>query len=257
MTTKQHTKQRSTTTHRTKSAKTSKRGKALSHQRSVSRSNSRKRRDAWRNKETAQREYLILVAGMQRGPCFSFTLTKWRIRKDGAQGRDYNRDDKIRAIVWHTLWTGIKRAWPEAEAWTVAEYAQKTGVHLHVVVRHAPGLTKAWIEQKLRRQHPEFEIWEDAIWSADGWADYLTKTLSMSNEDAGWPHHFHKAAKSRGWLPNSLENELKIENAPLADACPPRPYRNAQHDVESRDNSKKRRATPDPKTSRRRPSRAA
>lgn len=155
-----------------------------------------------RRKERVQREREFLMVGIDLSHCCSFfTLAKRRQTSAGLWGRDFNHDHTIRAEVWHLVGTRIKSQWKQAEFWTVVEWAPAVGVHLHVVVRDAPELTTAWIEQVLHRRYPTFDVQEAEVWDGMGLANYLTKSLA----DEGWQRYMHSTSKSRGWIPHDLQ----------------------------------------------------
>lgn len=152
----------------------------------------------WRNRLFAHRDRL--AEGCALGSCAFYTLYKTRLRANGTRGHDYNRDHAIRPEVWHLAGTKLKQRWTRAEYFTVVESAKKTGVHLHVVVRDAPGLTAEWIEQAINTRYPDFEVHGEKVWNGYRLARYLTKIVNDPQYWAGL-HYFHITSASRGWLP--------------------------------------------------------
>lgn len=142
-----------------------------------------------------------LEQGIGLGPCVLMTLTTTRVRSDGTRGRDYNTESTLRSEVWHLLWTRIARRWPEAQAFTVLEWAKQTGVHLHVVVRDAPGLSEAWMRAALARRYPLVDLHLEDVYGGHDLTWYLTKTLSNVAPWADWGRYTHTTSQSRHWLP--------------------------------------------------------
>jgi hypothetical protein len=84
-------------------------------------------------------EYKRLLAGIEgAADCWLLTRTS-----DTENWGIYLRDS-----TWHLLLTRIRQQpeWKRCEAWTVYEWNALRGVHLHVVIKNAPGLTWEWLE---------------------------------------------------------------------------------------------------------------
>lgn len=160
--------------------------------------------ERWREQLMRKRD--LLEEGLGLSSCRLFlTLVKTRIRADGTKGRDYHHDHRIRSEIWHLVWSEVKKPhrWPQAQMYTVMEYACTTGVHLHVVVRDAPGLTAAWISRVIAGRYPDFEVDTRDVWDGHGLAGYLTKTLNDPEARRNWGRYTHVTSKSHGWLPKA------------------------------------------------------
>ncbi len=164
-----------------------------------------------RRKESYRRAWESLEQGIGLGPCVILTLTTIRVRSDGTFGRDFDTEPTIRSEVWHLLWTRITRHWPEAQAFTVLEWAKRSGVHLHAVVRDAPGLTKPWMRAALAHRYPLIDLHLDTVYGGHGLARYLTKALSSAAPWAGWGRYTHPTSQSRWWLPSTAASASSDE----------------------------------------------
>ena len=156
-----------------------------------------------RRNEAYRRALSALEQGTALGPCVLVTLTATRLRGDGAMGRDYHVEPTLRSEVWHLLWTRITQEWPEAQAFTVLEWGKRSGVHLHAVVRDAPGLTREWMRQMLARRFPTIDIHLQEVTDGDGIAEYLTKSLANGDAWRNWGSYAHPTSQSRRWLSSS------------------------------------------------------
>jgi hypothetical protein len=84
------------------------------------------------------------------------------------------------------------------------EWAKRSGIHLHVVVRDVPGLTVEWIDAVLARRYPAINVHEQEVYSGHGLTRYLTKSLgSLGRQD--WGRYSHPTSQSRGWFPRSVQ----------------------------------------------------
>ena len=156
-----------------------------------------------RRREACRRALSALEQGTALGPCVLVTLTATRLRGDGSIGRDYHVEPTLRSEVWHLLWTRITHEWPEAQAFTVLEWGKRSGVHLHAVVRGAPGLTRVWMRQMLARRFTTIDIHQQEIYDGPGIAGYLTKSLATGEAWRNWGCYAHPTSQSRRWLPSS------------------------------------------------------
>jgi hypothetical protein len=120
------------------------------------------------------------------------------------QGRGL--DPNLRQNVWHLVWTRCKQDWPAAEAWTVAEYSQKRGLHLHVVIKVAPGLTQTWLDRVVSQAQPGAHALVEPVENQRRLAVYLLKQLREPSITASWPRGFHPVSASRRWLPRPDED---------------------------------------------------
>lgn len=162
----------------------------------------RRQSERERRQQARRRARATLEQGMALGPCVFITLTTTRVRTDGTVGRDYTVEPTIRSEVWHLLWTRLRHRWPEAQEFTVLEWGKRTGIHLHAVVRDAPGLSVEWMRAALASQYPLIELWGEDVDSACGLARYLTKAFPTEASTAAlWGRYTHPTSHSRGWLP--------------------------------------------------------
>ena len=167
---------------------------------------------AERRRAAHRRAREALEQGIALGSCVLLTLTTTRVRSDGTRGRDYDTEPTLRSEVWHLLWTRITRRWPEAQAFTVLEWGKRSGVHLHVVVRDAPGLTEAWMRAALSRRYPLVDLHLEDVYGGHRLTWYLTKSLSSDALSAGWGRYTHPTSQSRHWLPRAASSADSFDN---------------------------------------------
>lgn len=172
-------------------------------ERTEPRSPRRRQSERERRRRAYRRVRATLEQGMALGPCAFITLVAKRQRADGTVGRDYHVEPTIRSEVWHLLWTRIRRRWPDAQAFTVMEWGPRTGIHLHTVVRAAPGLSGDWMREALASQYPMIDVHQKAVDDPWGLASYLPKDLlpDRPSTTAMWGRYAHPTSHSRGWLP--------------------------------------------------------
>lgn len=132
--------------------------------------------------------------------------------------------------------SGCKTLWPQAEAFTVVEFAASVGVHLHVVVRGTYGLDKAWLDDTLKKVtidgvavlvNSDVRLITDSIVldddgvygdSASRVARYLTKQAWKHLLCDDWGAHFHPFSATRKWLPR--EDDVDDESEEAGDLQP-------------------------------------
>jgi hypothetical protein len=142
----------------------------------------------------ARREYARLKCGMEAGECWFVTLTRGRCT-----------DFMLRSLVWHTALTRLHQLRPEAQAWTIYEWAPLRGVHLHVVLRGVDGIDPAWLERVVSLVDPHAAVGDfQVVYDRAGLAHYLTKQLADPAITSGWPRHFRPVSMTRGWAPGWL-----------------------------------------------------
>jgi hypothetical protein len=127
---------------------------------------------------------------MQGHQCWFFGLT---------DGRSL---DLLLRRDWHHILTRLRQEWPCCEGWTVYEWATARGVHLHIVVKIAPGLTKDWLEHVVSLLPESVQVGGFKQVNYDpGLADYLCKQLADLRISTGWPKYFRPISTTRGWCP--------------------------------------------------------
>ena len=136
----------------------------------------------------ARREYVRLLRGMQGGQCWLVTLTRGR-----------GLDLLLREEAWHPLLTRLRQRWPECQAWTVYEWGDRRGVHLHVVIKETSGLTEEWLQHVVGLLQNGTKVCVQPVTDPTGIARYLTKQLPNKRIMTGWPKHFRPVTTTRGW----------------------------------------------------------
>jgi hypothetical protein len=116
--------------------------------------------------------------------------------------RGYCLDPRFRQQAWHKLSTRLQQDWPEMQAWTVIEFSPKRGVHLHVVLKGVPGISREWVDHVVGLQQDGTAAHLECVHDAEGLVLYLTKGLADSNAASGWPRYFRPVTATRGWCPD-------------------------------------------------------
>jgi hypothetical protein len=132
------------------------------------------------------------MAGMEY-PCWFVTLT-----------RGHCLDLDLRRNAWHMLLTRLGKQWPDVEAWTTYEYGPKRrGVHLHAIVKRAPGLTPEWVDHimALLGDGTEAHL-EPTYENSEHLARYLTKQLGDLEYFRQWPRYVRPISMTHGWCPD-------------------------------------------------------
>jgi hypothetical protein len=147
------------------------------------------------DKEQARLEY-----GMSLGPCQFITLV-----------RGFNFDLNLRRDAWYLLRTRLLQEWADVQAWTCLESSADRGIHLHAVVRGAPGLDQTWLDHVVGLLPPDgrgqrVTAYLKPVSDAEGLAGYLTKQLRKPGYWEWLPRHFHLVSATRGWAPGWKES---------------------------------------------------
>jgi len=132
---------------------------------------------------------------MQGHQCWLITLTK-----------PHDLDFGLRQS-WHVLRTRLRQKWPDCQAWTVVEWKQRRGVHLHAVVKGTPDISAAWVEHVVRLLRDGTEVHIEPVYDPEGLAHYVTKSLADKQVMSGWPKHFRPVTTTRGWWPEWLSRK--------------------------------------------------
>jgi hypothetical protein len=151
----------------------------------------RTKRDIEDNRR-ARVAYVKLLRGMQGHRCYAVTLIK---------GRGLDLD--LRADAWSMVRTRCGQRWPDTfEAWTGYEYGPQRGVHLNVVIKGTPGLTREWIEHMLMLIDDGTCVgYFREVYGAEGLARYWTKEIRDARKNNHWPRGFRPFTTTRGWCP--------------------------------------------------------
>lgn len=109
----------------------------------------------------------------------------------------------LRSDLWSRMEIRIGQRWPNAECWTVYEWDEFIGTHLHVLIRGAFGLDQAWVDHITGLVHWSLESFVTAVNPTDADYDrvarYVTKQLYNADIVRSWPRNFHITSASRGW----------------------------------------------------------
>lgn len=143
----------------------------------------------------AREQRARLLRGMADANCWMITLKGDRIHHSFLRSED-----------WRIVWIRIRQKWPEAQAFTVYEYKKNVLMHLHVVVKHTPGISTDWVRHIIHLRHDdrEVKIKVQDVYFKPGVARYLTKQLSNRRVMNGWPKNFRPTTATHGWSPGWL-----------------------------------------------------
>jgi hypothetical protein len=151
-----------------------------------------------RRNQRARRERDRLFRGMEGRTCWMLTISR---------GRCLDLD--LRRYTWHIILTRLRQRWPRVEAWTVYEYGERRGVHLHTIIKGVPGFTPEWLTYLVELCADGTQIHIQKTWGrVERLTRYLTKDLDDPQYANQWPRHFRPVSVTRRWCPDWLRERL-------------------------------------------------
>ena len=145
----------------------------------------------------ARTKYALLLKGMQDGDCYHVVLTR---------GRCIDLD--MREEEWRRLRIRLKKQWPSFQAWTVMQWSARRGVHLHVIIKGTPGITREWLDHVVSLMGNESGVYLRPINPNDAAyvARYVTRQLGDKQQMRAWPPYFRPVTTTRGWCSEWVPN---------------------------------------------------
>lgn len=147
--------------------------------------------------------YAQVVRGMQDGSCKIASLRlphEHFIRPEGT-------DICLRAHEFHTMLTRLEERFEDCAAWTVYEFNEWIGVHLHALLRGVHGLTREWLRRAVAASGSNALVHltdikhEEDPGVREYIAHYFTKDLVDEAKMNAWPRGFHVTSRTANWCP--------------------------------------------------------
>jgi len=143
----------------------------------------------------ARAKYVLLLRGMQDGPCHHLVLTKGR-----------SIDPNMRQEEWRRLRIRLNKQWPGFQAWNTIQWSDRRGVHIHAIIKGTPGITKEWLNHVMDLMGNGSSIYLTEVnpYDAPYVARYVTRKLGDKKQMRSWPRYFRPVTTTRGWCPEWL-----------------------------------------------------